>query len=76
MNLNTTMKGLHPEIGRYWDRATTFAERTYQQYLKDLSYTRVRILPTEVLARTSIEERIESRLEMMLNNVVPPTHDH
>ena len=43
------------------------------QYLKDLSYTRVRILPDEVLARTSIEERIESMLKMMLNSIVPPT---
>ena len=73
MNLNTTMKGLHPQIGNYWSRATTSAETAYQQYLKDFSYTRVRILPTEVLARTSIEERIESRLKMMLNNIVPPT---
>ena len=31
------------------------------------------ILPTEVLARTSIEERIESRLKMMLNNIIPQT---
>ena len=37
MSLNTTMKGLHPEIGRYWDRATSLAERVYQQYLKDLA---------------------------------------
>ena len=41
--------------------------------MKDLSYTRVSILPTEVLARTSIEERIESRLKMMLTNIVPQT---
>ena len=41
--------------------------------MKDLSYTRVSILPAEVLARTSIEERIESRLKMMLNNIIPPT---
>ena len=53
-------------------RATTSAERAYQQYVNDLSYIRVRTLPTEVLARTSIEERIESRLRMMLNTVVPP----
>ena len=66
------MKGLHPDIGNYWGRATTSAETAYQQYLKDLSYTRVRILPTEVLARTSIEERIESRLKMMLHNIIPP----
>ena len=67
------MKGLHPAIGIYWGRATTSAETAYQQYPKDLSYTRVRVSPTEVMARTSIEERIESRLKMMLDNVVPPT---
>ena len=32
----------------------------------------MRIFPDEVLARTTIEERIESRLLMMLNYVVPP----
>ena len=41
--------------------------------MKDLRYTRVSILPTEVLARTSIEERIESRLKIMLNNILPQT---
>ena len=66
-----TMKGLHPEIGHYWQRVCTSAEQTYESYLKDLSYTRVSILPTEVLARTSIEERIESILKMMLTNIVP-----
>ena len=60
------MKGLHPEIGRYWRRVCTLAERTYEKYLKDLSYTRVSILPTEVVACTPIEERIGSRLKMML----------
>ena len=42
--VGTTMKGLHPEIGNYWDRAIASAERPYQNYLKDVSYTRVRIL--------------------------------
>ena len=27
MNLNTTMKGLHPEIGHYWYRVSTLAEK-------------------------------------------------
>ena len=71
-NLNTTMKGLHPEIGHYWTRLSTSAEKSYQMYLRELSSTRVSILPTEQLARTSIEERIESRLKMMLTNVIPP----
>ena len=38
-----------------------------------MSYTRVRILPKEVLARTTIEQRIELRLKMMLNYVIPQT---
>ena len=71
MSVSTTMRGLHPEIGHYWRRVCTSAEQTYESYLKDLSYTRVSILPTEVLARTSIEERIESILKMMLTNIVP-----
>ena len=72
LNLTTTMKGLHPVIGIYWGRVTTSAELSYKKYLKDLSYARAQILPSEVLARTSIEERIESRLKMMLNNIIPP----
>ena len=32
MHLGTTMKGLHPEIGNYWDRAIASAEIAYQQY--------------------------------------------
>ena len=71
--VGTTTKGLHPEIGKHWDRAIASAETSYQNYLKDVSYTRVRILPNELLARTTIEERIESRLKMMLNYVIPPT---
>ena len=62
MTVSTTMKGLHPEIGRYWRAVCTLAEQTYEKYLKDLSFTRVSILPTEVVACTPIEERIESRL--------------
>ena len=31
------------------------------------------IIPTEILARTSIEQRIESRLKMMLTNTIPQT---
>ena len=71
LSWNTTMQGLHPEIGIYWSRVCTSAEKSYGQYLKDLSYTRVSIKPTDVLARTSIEMRIESRLKMLLNNTIP-----
>ena len=65
--VSTTMKGLHPEIGRYWRAVCTLAEKTYEKYLNDLSFTRVSIFPSEVVARTPIEERIESRLNLMLN---------
>ena len=64
--VSTTMKGLHPEIGRYWRAVCTLAEKTYEKYLMDLVFTRVSIFPSEVVARTPIEERIESRLKMML----------
>ena len=40
--VGTTMKGLHPEIGIYWERAVASAEKSYQNYIKDVSYTRVR----------------------------------
>ena len=69
--VGTTMKGLHPEIGRYWRAVCTYAERTYEKYLNDLSFTRVSIFPSEAVARTPIEERIESRLKVMLTNILP-----
>ena len=70
--VGTTMKGLHPEIGIYWQRIVASAEKAYLKYIKDVSYTRIGIYLEEKLARTTIEERIESRLLMMLNYVVPP----
>ena len=54
--VSTTMEGLHPETGNYWERAVASAEKSYQTYIKDVSYTRVRIFPDERLARTTIEE--------------------
>ena len=72
MNLMaTTMNGHHPEIGAYWQRVVESAEKAYSSYIKDVSYTRIGIFPTEKLPRTPIEERIESRLLMMMNYVVP-----
>ena len=50
--VSTTMKGLHPEIGRYWQAVCTLAEKTYEKYLNDLSFTRVSIFPSEVVAST------------------------
>ena len=38
--VSTTMKGLHPEIGRYWRAVCTLAEKNYEKYLNDLSFTR------------------------------------
>ena len=43
--VSTTMKGLHPEIGRYWRAVCTLAEKTYEKYLNDLSFTRLSIFP-------------------------------
>ena len=69
--VTTTMKGLHPEIGRYWQAVCTLAEKTYEKYLNDLSFTRVSIFPKEVVPTTPIEERIESRLRVMLTTILP-----
>ena len=69
--MGTTMNGHHPEIGAYWHRVVECAEKAYSSYIKDVSYTRIGIFPTEKLPRTPIEERIESRLLMMMNYVVP-----
>ena len=71
MSLTTTLKGLHPEIGFYWERVFASVDKTYRVYLQDLSHSRARLLPIEVLARTTIEERIESRLRTMLRNTIP-----
>ena len=38
MTVSATMRGLHPEIGRYWRAVCTLAEQTYEKYLKDLSF--------------------------------------
>ena len=69
--MGTTMNGHHPEIGSYWQRVVEAAEKAYSSYIKDVSYTRIGIFPNEKLPRTMIEERIESRLLMMMNYVVP-----
>ena len=66
------MNGHHPEIGLYWQKLVKCAEETYAKYVKDVSYTRTGIFPTEKLPQTPIEERIEARLLMMMNAVVPP----
>ena len=67
---SATMRGLHPEIGRYWRAVCTLAERTYEKYLNDVSFTRVSIFPPDEVTRTPIGERIGSRLEMILTNIV------
>ena len=70
--ISTTMKGLHPEIGNYWLRVCESAEQVYQRFfLKDLTQTRISLLPNEILRRTQIETRNESRLKMMLANITP-----
>ena len=46
-------------------------EKNYEKYLNDLSFTGVSIFPSEVVASTPIEERIESSLRMMLTTILP-----
>ena len=69
--ISTTMRGLHPKIGNYWLRVCESTEKVYQRYLKDLSHSRVSLLPDENLPRTQIETRIELRLKMMSTNTIP-----
>ena len=45
--MGTTMNGHHPEIGAYWQRVVECAEKAYSSYIKDVSYTRIGIFPTE-----------------------------
>ena len=62
---------MHPEIGSYWKQVVDSSTDAYQRYLRDVSYTRVKIAPNEALASNTIERRIEARLLTMLNNVLP-----
>ena len=71
--MDTTTHAQHTEIGLYWKRVVASAEKAYSKYIKDVSYTRIAISPDEQLPRSMIEERIESRLHMILNYVVPET---
>ena len=69
--MDTTTHAQHTEIGLYWKRVVGSAEKAYSKYIKDVSYTRIGISPDEQLPHNMIEERIESRLHMILNYVVP-----
>ena len=69
--MDTSLHAQHTEIGAYWKRVVACAEEAYAKYIKDVSYTRISIAPDEQLPRSMIEERIESRLHMVLNHVVP-----
>ena len=71
MAVNRILRGLHPEIGSYWERITKASEETYQLYLKDVGVSRVSLQPRQTLDRTPIETIIESRLRTFLKNVVP-----
>ena len=70
--METTTHAQHQEIGSYWKRVVDLADVAYHKYLKDVSYTRIAIAPEERPPSTHIEERIESRLRMILNQVIPP----
>ena len=72
VRMDTTTHAQHTEIGLYWKRVVDCAQKSYAKYIKDVSYTRNCISPEERLPRNVIEERIESRLHMILNAVVPP----
>ena len=69
--METTTHAQHQEIGLYWKRTVELAESAYHKYIKDVSYTRIGIAPEARPPSTMIEERIESRLRMILNYVVP-----
>ena len=69
--VSTTLNGMHPEIGGYGEQVVDSSTEAYQKYLRDVSYTRVKIMPNEALARNTIEQRIEARLLTMLNYVLP-----
>ena len=70
--METTTHSLHSEIGLYWKRVVTAAEEAYQKYIQDVSCTRIAIVPEEIKSTNIIEERIESKLRMILIYVVPP----
>ena len=70
--METTTHAQHQEIGSYWKRVVDLADKAYHKYLKDVSYTRIAIAPDDRPPSTMIEERIESRLKMILNQVIPP----
>ena len=72
MSVNLLMKGFHPEIGIYWNKALREAETTYFEYLKDVSSTRVSLQPKpDMDLLTDIEARIEARMKPLVMNAVP-----
>ena len=72
MSVNRLMKGFHPEIGIYWNKALKEAETTYFEYLKDVSSTRVSLQPKpDMDLLTDIEARIEAKMKPLLMNAVP-----
>ena len=71
MAIDRTMKGLHPEIGKFWEKISKNAEEVYFKYLKDLSPTRVSLVPTMKLDETDIETRIENRIKNLVMNAAP-----
>ena len=66
----------HPELGSYWIRALKAAEKVYQEYLVDVSPTRVSLRPGTVLPTTEIECRMENKIKSILMTAVPPAVGH
>ena len=71
MSIDRTLNGFQPENGKYWTKVSKDAEGVYYQYLKDLSPTRVSLIPKSKLDGTDIETRIEHRLRNLLMTAAP-----
>ena len=71
-----TMTALHPEMGHYWKRVVSSAETVYNQYLSDVSVTRVSLKPVDILSRTPIEKRIEHKMRTVLMSAVLASVNH
>ena len=69
--LETTTHALHPEIGIYWKRVVAAAEEAYLRYIAEVGCSRISIVPKPIKAMTLIEERMESKLRMILASIVP-----
>ena len=70
------MESTHPELGSYWKRVLTAAEKVYHEYLVDVTPTRVSRRPGTILPVTEIEHRMENKIKSILMAAVPPAVGH